>query len=193
MKKYCSLFLVFAIFLSLSSVSFAETSYSWSEAEAMINEIFGDEKTIRSIDEVDASICIPNLFSPNSLAEEDIKNGLIYMYATESGSAFLLMYYTDSEGLTLENFYSYYVQNGYDVEMVEVNGISAALLRDVEDDALLLIYLTQDGKIFQVVFSPLSMEAIYDLIIPSIRPNEKEEITVEPSVPKNPISGLISK
>jgi len=193
MKKYCSLFLVFAILLSLPSISFAETSYSWSEAEAMINEIFGDEKTIWSIDEVDASICLPNLFSPNTLTEEDLENGLVYIYSTESDSAFLLMYYTDSEGLTLDSFYSYYIQNGHDVEMIDVNGIPAALLRDVENDALLLIFLTRDGKIFQTIFSPLSMEAICDLIIPSIRPNVKEEESVEPSVPVNPVSGLISK
>ena len=70
--------------------------------------------------------------------------------------------------------------------------LAVIYLREPENDSAILVFQTQAGKFFQVVFSPLTAEKMFQYTVISIRPRE-EEAPAEPVVPVNPVSGLIYK
>ena len=132
------------------------------------------------------------IFTPAELTEEDKADGTIAFYTTGNENNFLLLNYSSYENLTIETFYYYFLQNGYSVELISVNGIPAILQRDETRNQILLIFQTRDGKFLQLIFSPLSDEVIFAPIIASIQPNVEED-SAESVIPVNPVSTLISK
>ena len=198
MKKIFSLFLIFVLLFSLSAVSFAdgeEAEYNWGDVVPIISNVFSGDGALWRIKDVEAVMWLPGVFIPADLSEDDAQSECIGFFTTESGSASILLYYVDMDGISLNDLYSYYKQNDIVAEMVSVNGIPAILQKNTDSDMLILTFQTRDGKLFQVLFSPISDEnyaKFFDMVISSIQPDVIEE-PVETVVPQNPVSGLISK
>ena len=194
MKRLISLFLVLLLICALNLHAFAdeENEYNWEDAQAFVGSKILSEGNYWSIDEVDATIWLPGIFTPAELTEEDKADGTIAFYTTGNENNFLLLNYSSYENLTIETFYYYFLQNGYSVELISVNGIPAILQRDETRNQILLIFQTRDGKFLQLIFSPLSDEVIFAPIIASIQPNVEED-SAESVIPVNPVSTLISK
>ena len=196
MMKLFSVVLAVLLVFSLSVCSFADggmKEYNWSSVKDQLPAVFAEGCVEGLIEEVDATFCLPGLFYPVPLTEEDIKENYIGFLVSEDGNSFILFSYDDMDNNTsLDFLYSYYTQNGINAEKILVNGIPALLQRDFENNILLLSYHTQEDKLLQLMFSPLSNESIYEYIIASIQPRV-EETAAEPVVPVNPVSSLISK
>lgn len=197
MKKIVSLLLAVIFALSFSVVSFADSeisTYDWSETEPLIEQAFGESGNTWTIDEINADFWLPSIYSPVELTPDQLADGCIGFYAAEGRNDYVLLNYTDSDGLTLDAYLYYFLQNGSDVYMISVNGIPAIYLREPEKNSALLVFQTVEGKFFQMIFSPLAGEEVFQYSIISIRPHEEHvEELVEPVVPVNPVSGLIFK
>ena len=197
MKRAFPLMIAVILIFSLCGISFAEnevTAYSWSDAEPLIEQFFEEDGNTWTVEEVNAVLWLPSFFSPVELTPEDIADGTIGFYSTDNGSQYVLLNYADSDGLTLESFFLYFQQNGADIYRISVNDIPAIYLRDHEKNSCVLIYQTQEGKFFQVIFSPLAAEEMFKYSVISIRPRpEDSETSTEPAEPVNPVSSLISK
>ncbi len=197
-KRILPIFLVVIILFSLSPCSFASDTdkYDWLAVKDHITDLFGTSALDGYVDEVDADFCLPDFFSPVALTDQDIADGYIGFLVSNDRESYVLFNYTDMAGSSLSSLHDYYVQNGYNAEMISVNGIPALLQRDFNNNVLLLNYQTQENRLFQLIFSPLSAEeTLYNYIIASIRPHadEKGASESEVAVSVNPVSGLISK
>lgn len=171
-----------------------ENEYTWEDAQAFVGPQILAEGNFWPINEVDATMWLPGIFSPVELTEEDKADGTIAFYTTENRSRFLLLNYSSYDNLTIETFYYYFLQNGFNVELISVNGIPAILQRDTSESGgqIILVFQTRDGKFLQFIFSPSSDEVIFAPIIASIQPRVEEE-SDEPIISLNPVSKLISK
>ena len=195
MKKFISLLLVVILVLSLSALSYAEeiTEYTWTDTESIATQTFGEGNTW-DVKEVDASFWLPADFSPVELTADDIADGCVGFYSVLGSNLYVILNYADSQGLTLDTFLYYLQQNSSDVYRLNINGIPALYLREADKNTALLVFQTQAGKFFQVVFSPLEAEDMFQFTAISIRPHEEEpESSTEPVVPTNPVSSLIFK
>lgn len=203
MKKIFSVFLAVMMLFSFSAVSSAdgEKEYNWTDVESSIGSIMGKDAIFWKFDEVDAILALPYAFSAVQLSDDDISGGCTaFLISEENDDEFLICYYIDSNGVTLDSLYSYYIQNGIRAEKVLVNSIPAVLQHDEANNSLILTFLTQENKLFQVIFSPLSSEeALYQYVIASIQPvsmynkDKADTEEVPADAPVNPVSGLISK
>ena len=197
MNKIISLLLASILVLSISVFSLADgeiTEYNWSETEPLIEQAFGEPGNTWTIEEVDADFWLPGIYSPVELTPEQQADGCIGFYAAEGRNDYVILNYTDSDGLSLDSFLYYFLQNGADVYMISVNGIPAIYLRETDKNSALVVFQTVEGKFLQVIFSPLAGEEVFQYSIISIRPHEEQaEVPAEPVVPVNPVSGLISK
>ena len=195
MKKFVSLSLVLMLLLSLPVFSFAAgTEYNYSEVEDHLSERLGGDTKWWKIDQVDALICLPTSFLFAPLSDEDRANDcILFALPDDDSGRYFLAYYSDAAGITLETLSSYN-QNGFTGEMVTVNGIPAVLQRNTQDNILILSYLTQQNKLFQLLFTPLSDEdPFYSSIISTIQADIPVVAASDDVVPVNPVSGLISK
>jgi len=197
-NRFISFILAFVFVFTLSFSTFADntsiTTFSWSDAADIINDVFADSSSYWLVEEVDAVFWLPNFFISKELTEEDRDNKCVGCFVSNSGNAFIYITYSD-DGITLDSFYNALSQSGYDVEMVSVNEIPAIIFRNAENDSMFLIYQTQQGKLFQIMFTGYldeNLPTIYDLVISSIQPRV-EEVSEEPVSSDNPVSGLISK
>ena len=194
MKKIFSLFLAVLLLGTRISLAFADgepLEYNWADAQSYVGDSILSDGTFWDIDEVDASFWLPSIFTPVELTDEDRADGTIGFYSGADG--YVLLYYSDYENLTLEIFYNYFIENGYNVELITVNGLPAILQREEDANQLILSLQTQEGKFLQFLFSPLSSEVIFTPVIASIQPHIEETTEEEPVIPTNPVSGLISK
>ena len=175
MKKIISFLMAAVLVLSLGIVSFADeiTEYSWAETESIAKQSLGEGNTW-DVEEVDASFWLPAEFTPIELTAEDIADGSIGFYSVPDGGLYVMLNYAESEGLTLDSYMSYFQQNGADIYKLSINGIPAIYLREPENDSAILVFQTQAGKFFQVVFSPLTAEKMFQYTVISIRPREEE-------------------
>lgn len=203
MKKMISFFLAFVFIVILPVFSFADNSreYNWSDIESRLNETLGENALVCEIEEVDALISLPYSYALVPLTEQDKADGCIGIaVSTENNSEYVMFYYTNANGATLDGLYAYFSQNG-SANAVAVNGVPAILQRDEANGFLILTYQTVENQLFQIMFSPLSMEeSLFDYIIASIRPHAAVELSAdsaesasEAPAPVNPVSGLISK
>lgn len=195
MKKYISFLLAFSLILAFSASCFADNSfdYSWSTQESNFYDRFGNQYLPWLVEEVDAQLFAPNSFLPVELSDADRADGCIGFLTSDTGK-YIALYYTNSDGLTLDTLYNYYTQNNYLADSISVNDIPAVLLHDDNNNILILTFLTQNNKFFQIMFSPLSEKAdVFDYVIASIQPYVEETSDTEPVVSVNPVSGLISK
>ena len=197
MKKVISVLFSIILILSLCDISFADnniTEYNWSEVESVVEKAFGEPGNTWTIEEVDADIWLPGKYQPVELTSEEIADGCIGFYSAEGRSDYVLLNYSDSNGLTLDTLLYYFLQNGSDVYRLSVNGVPAIYVREPDKGTALLTFQTVEGKLFQLVFSPLAGEEVFQYSIISIRPHEEiSEVSAEPVVSVNPVSGLISK
>ena len=195
MKKLISFLLTFSLMFVFSALCFADNffEYSWSTQESNFYDRFGNQYLPWLVEEVDAQLFASITFLPVELTEADRADGCIGFLASDTGE-YIAFYYTDSDGLTLDALYNYYIQNNYLADSISVNDIPAVLLHDDNNNILILTYLTQNNKLFQIMFSPLSEKAdVFDYVIASIQPYVEETSDTEPVVSVNPVSGLISK
>lgn len=195
MKKNISFLFAIVFVLSFSVLSYAEEipEYNWTDTEPIARQSLGMGNTWY-IEEIDASFWLPADFSPVELTAEDLADGCIGFYSVLGSDLYVLLNYADSQGLTLDSYLSYLQQNSADVYKLTINGIPALYLREADKDTALLIFQTQAGKLFQVVFSPLAAEEMFQFTAISIRPCvEEADVSGELVVPVNPVSGLISK
>ena len=195
MKKIISLLFVLSLVLSLSVFSYGEEiiEYNWIDVESTAKQSFGVGNTWE-VEEVDASFWLPADFSPLELTAEDLADDCIGFYSVLGSDLYVMLNYTDSQGLTLDSFLSYLQQNNADAYKITINSIPALYLREADKNTALLVFQTQAGKFFQVIFSPLDAEEMFQFCAISIRPHLEEIVSsTELSVPSNPVSGLISK
>ncbi len=197
MKKFLSLLMMLALLLSLSVFALAEekaeiVEYRWSDAESVFKEEFAGQSTKWYIEEVDAALWLPDAFTAAELTAEDRAQDLIDVFTSADNSTYLMLSYSEVENFSVVGMFAVLKDAGNDVQVVSVNDIPAVLLRDREHESLVLMFQTKEGKLFQVVFYPLTDdESFYELVIDSIQPYV-EEVENAP-VPVNPVSGLISK
>ena len=204
MKKTISFFLAVVLVLILPVFSYAVDTreYNWSDVNSRLPETLGDNALVCQIEEVDALITLPSSYALVALSEEDKADGCIGIaVSTENNSEYIMFYYTNADGITLNGLYAYFSQNGISADAIAVNGVPAILQRDEANNFLILTYLTVENQLFQIIFSPLSLEeSLFEYIIASVRPHAAAELNVEPAesvadvpTPVNPVSGLISK
>lgn len=204
MKKVLSLLLAVMFVFSLSSAVFAdsgETVYDWMFTNQIALNLFGSDCHYCQIDEVDATFWVPASFHISAFPEEDKESGCIGYLETDTGTAFIVLYYRDTQFSSMDALMSSYRANGYNTHMVTINSIPAVYMQDYTSNTISVSFQTKENKLFQVIFFPASDEyisSIYELIISSILPNDMlipEEAPAEPvaAAPVNPVSGLISK
>lgn len=204
MKKTISFFLAFFFILILPVFSYADNNreFNWADVNSRLPEILENNPLECQIEEVDALINLPSSYALVSLSEEDMSDGCIGIaVSTENNSEYIMFYYSPSEGITLNGLYAYFSQNGIPADAVSVNGVPAILQRDEANNFLILTYQTVENQLFQIMFSPLSLEdSLFDYVIASVRPHAAAELAaaspepaVEAPAPVNPVSGLISK
>lgn len=196
MKKLVSFLLAIALVFSFSILACAEEQieipeYHWADAEPVFKEEFAGRSTQWYIDEVDASMWLPDSFVLEELTAEDQAQGIIRIFGAPDGSNFILMSYSDAENFNVISVYAGMKEAGDDVQLVSVNDIPAVLIRDAENGNLVLLFETREHKAFQVIFIPLEDEEFFELVIDSIQPYV-EDVETAPA-PVNPVSGLISK
>lgn len=195
MKKFLSLIIALVFVFSLSAVASAELNYKWVDVQNAVQQSFGTTGKVYPIEEVNATIWLPDEYTSVDPAEAGVGDGCIGFYVL-GGNAYVLINYSDSEGLDLDGYYNEALQNGAAVEKILVNDIPAVEQDNVEDDSYLLMFHTRDDKLLQVIFSPLS-NPVNGFIMSSIQPTdvaeETAEVAAEPAAPVNPVSGLISK
>lgn len=198
MKKVLSLFLALALLCSLSAFAFADDdllNYKWEHVEKILQDNFGSDATVWPLEQVNATIWLPNAYYSVDPAELEL-DSCIAFFTTESGSDYILVNYADSEGLPLEGYYAYYYQDGQEVYNILVNDIPA-VEQDMED-TFAVTFQTRDAKYLQFIFAP-STNPLYGYILCSIQPTDQAEevveevVEAEPPAPVNPVSGLIHK
>ena len=140
MKRILPIFLIVFFLISLSPCSFAfETDkYDWLAIKDRIADVFGTSVLDGYVEEVDADFCLPDFFNPVALTDQDMADGYIGFLVSNDSNSYILFNYTAMEGSSLDSLYNYYVQNGYNVEMIAVNGVPAMLQRDFNNNFLLL-------------------------------------------------------
>ena len=196
MKKIISIFLVLFITISLSSVAFAEDDLSWDFYGPIAEETFGNTAHFVTINEVQATIWIPDYLVSTPLSEEDLAAGALACYMPVDESSMIYISYYDAEGLTLENFQNALSNSGIQADIQIINGIPALVYYDGQNDTFVVTYTTQDGYFLQLMCYPLSDELssiLFTMVLSSVQPIVEEEEDVVPVVPVNPVSGLISK
>ena len=204
MKKTISFLLAVVLICILPVFSYADNNreFNWSDVNSRLPDVLGDNPLECQIEEVDALITLPSSYALASLSEEDMADGCIGIaVSTENNSEYIMFYYTNADGITLNGLYAYFSQNGISADAIAVNGVPAILQRDEANNFLILTYLTVENQLFQIIFSPLSLEeSLFEYIIASVRPHAAAELNVEPAesvadvpTPVNPVSGLISK
>ena len=195
MKKYLSLILALVFVFSLSAAASAELNYKWVDVQNAVQQTFGGTGTFYPIEEVNATIWLPDEYTSVDPAEAGMGDGCVGFYVL-GGNAYVLINYTDSEGLDLNGYYNEALQKGADVGKVLVNDIPAIEQDNLAEDSFLLMFHTRDDKLLQFIFSPLS-NPVNGFIMSSIQPTDVAEETVEvaaePATPVNPVSSLISK
>lgn len=199
MKKLLSLIIALALVFSLSAFASAEMNYKWVDVQNAVQQSFGSSGKFYPINEVNATIWLPDEFISVDPAEAEMGEGCIGFYVL-GGNDYVLINYTDSDGLDLEGYYNEALQKGADVGKILVNDIPAIEQDNSADNSFLLMFQTQENKFLQFIFAPLS-NPVYGLIMSSIQstvteepvPDAKDaEIPAAPA-PVNPVSGLISK
>lgn len=201
MKKIISVFLLAVLLSSISSFAFAEEdllNYRWIDVEKIVNDSFGSDGTIWPINEVNATIWLPNIFSPIDHSGEGLED-CIDLFVTEDGANYVLVNYTSSDSMDLESFYTQLLQQGANVYKILVNDIPA--LEQDNDGSYMITFQTQEGKFLEFLFGP-SSNPVYGLVMSSIISTvEEEPVPIEPEsvevpatpTPENPVSRLISK
>ena len=195
MKKFFFLLLALVLVFSLSSTASAELNYKWVDVQNAVQQTFGGTGKFYPIEEVSATIWLPDEYTSVDPAEAGMGDGCVGFYVLGE-NAYVLINYTDSEGLNLDGYYNEALQKGADVGKILVNDIPAIEQDNVAEDSFLLLFHTRDDKLLQVIFSPLS-NPVNGFIMSSIQPTdvaeETAEVAAEPAAPVNPVSGLISK
>ena len=201
MKKFLSLIIALVFIFSLSGLASAELNYRWIDVQDIVHQSFGSSGKFYPIEEVNATIWLPDEFTSIDPAEAGIGDGCIGFYVL-GGNDYVLINNTDSDGLDLEGYYNEALQKGNVVARILVNDIPAIEQDNSSENSFLLMFQTQDNKFLQFIFSPLS-NPVYGLIMSSIQSTvtddpapvvepESVEVPATPA-PVNPVSGLISK
>lgn len=204
MKKVFFLLLALVFVLSIPYVAFAEDTllnYRWVDVQNTVKQVFGSSGTFYPIDEVNATIWLPDEFVSVDPSEADLNDSCIGFYLM-GDNAFVLINYIDSDGLDLDSYYNQCIQQGTSIEKVLINDIPALEQDTPANNSFLLMFQTQENKFLQFIFSPLS-NPVNGIIMSSIQSTVPEESApaVEPEpaevsetpAPVNPVSGLISK
>ena len=196
MKKFLSFIIAIVLIFSLSAIASAELNYRWIDVQDIVHQSFGSSGKVYPIDEVNATIWLPDEYISVDPAEAGMGDSCVGFYVL-GGNVYVLINYADSEGLDLNGYYYEALQKGAAVQRILVNDIPAIEQDNIADDSYLLMFQTRDNKLLQVIFSPLS-NPVNGLIMSSIQPTDVAEETVEeapaePVAPVNPVSGLISK
>ena len=204
MKKLISVFLAVLLVLSLSLYALGDENlpnYKWEHVEKIVQDTFGSNGNVYQIKNIDASIWLPGEYISVDPVQEGLGPDCLGLFLM--GDSFVLINYTDPEGLDLNSYYDYSIQQGLQVEKVLVNDIPAILQDNPQEDSFLLMFQTQENKFLQFIFSPLS-NPVNGIIMSSIQSTVAQEPTPvesssestgvsEPAAPTNPVSGLIYK
>ena len=202
MKKAISLFLFITLIFSFSFTAYAEEdllNYRWRDVEKIVQESFGADGNIWPIDEVNVTMWLPGEYSSVDPAAEGLDNDCIRLFVSSVGSGYVIITYSDADGVDLENYYNYSLGQGVSSYKILVNDIPA--VEQDREDSFMLTFSTQEGKFLQFLFGP-SSNPVYGLVMSSIMSTvEEEPLPIEPEsvevpatpTPENPVSRLISK
>ena len=199
MKKVISLFLSIALIFTLSAFAFADEellNYRWRDVEEIVQASFGSDGNIWPIDEVNATMWLPGNFVPADPSAEGFGDDCIGLFVSSEGAGYVLISYTAADKVDLDNYYNFSLEQGVDSFKILINDIPA--VEQDKEDSFIVTFLTQEEKLLQFLFSPVS-NPVYGLVMCSIKSTvEEEPVTeetevIEPVAPKNPVSSLISK
>ena len=154
MKKLFALMLALCL---LCSVAMAEDTLSWENVAETAAQIEGEFHTF---DEIAVKIWIPAVLKEAELADEYKEAGYIGYFVTEDQTAAVAVMYVNAEGLSLEEYNAYLVNEaGVDEKTIEpgtVNGLDC--LSYEYNGSGVLAFTTQMGYILEVSGSPLTDE-----------------------------------
>lgn len=194
-KRILIILIAMLLLFSFSTVAFAsENSLAWEEYGQLVEEAFGDEAHFEMLEEVDVKIWIPDKLVPVELTEEDLDVSAIRCYSTVDDSFMMYITYIEAEGMPLETFQKYLLERNNDAEMATVNEIPCVIAYNEDRDVLYNTYLTTNGCLLQILFSPLEdniTSSLAMIILSSVQPNvDKEE---NESISVNPVRELVHK
>lgn len=167
MKKFIALFTALILCLSMASAAFAAdvdiVTVDWADYEADAAEMDPDGQfaIMFTLDEGKQAciMWIPSVFVAAELSDEDFEDGMLAYLTTEDESAYVTVFQVDLEGITLDEYVASAEEEGYtDIKVVEINGIYCLHMVDEENDAAVIMFVTDAGIAAEFAFSPISDE-----------------------------------
>lgn len=154
MKKLTALLLALCLMLGTTALA---GEITWGAVEEAASQIEGEFHTF---DEIAVKIWIPAVLKEAELADEYKEAGYIGYFVTEDQTAAVAVMYVNAEGLSLEEYKAYLVNEaGVDEKTIEpgtVNGLDC--LSYEYNGSGVLAFTTQMGYILEVSGSPLTDE-----------------------------------
>ena len=150
-KKLLMSLMAIIIVLSISIVAFSEEKENnliWKEFGPLVETAFEGEAHFDTIEEVEAKIWIPDKLTPQILLQEDKDVGAIRWYSTEDETFMIYITYINANGMSLDTFQEYLLEENVDAEMATVNEIPCVIAYNEDKDVLYGTYLTSNGYFF---------------------------------------------
>ncbi|ETP72068.1 hypothetical protein UYO_1942 [Lachnospiraceae bacterium JC7] len=172
MKKRLALVVavIMAIF-SLGMVSFAKgnvTEMSWSDGEKRVKED-GIKGKFVTLDDVAIKFWVPDDYKAVEITDEEKEEGFVDYYERKKDKAVISVVYIDNGCKTLDE-YKKELKKMDDVSEIEdciVNDLEAVGYRIKEQDSISLSFSTDQGKILEFTFAPVTDEDDDSIIIPA--------------------------
>ena len=180
MKKMIAMLLLLCVMVMPFS-GMAETAeieidaINWEDVSPIIEagEIEGDFYLMEALELV---IWIPAGLNPVELTEEDIANGILYVWADEEEECAVVITAENVEGMTLElALEAAIASNMSDCEFVTLNGLDAVSYKDTETNTGNVVLVSEEGDIVTFAITPFEgeeAELAFALIMASIMPVE---------------------
>lgn len=172
MKKRLALVVavIVAIF-SLGMVAFAKgnvTEMNWSDGEERVKEE-GIKGKFVSLDDVAIKFWIPDDYKAVEITDEEKKEGFIAYYESKKDKGIVSVVYTDNGCKTLDE-YKKELKKMSDVSEIEdcmVNDLECVGYRMKEQDSLSLSFSTDQDKILEFTFAPVTDEDDDSITVPA--------------------------
>ena len=180
MKKMIAMLLLLCVMVMPFSVM-AETAeteidaINWEDVSSVIEagEIEGDFYLMEALDLV---IWIPAGLNAVDLTEEQIAEGVLYVWADENQECAVVVTAVNVEGATLEKTLEAAVaSNMIDPEFVTINGLTAVSYKDAEANTGNVALVSEAGDIVNFAITPIEgeeAELAFSLIMASLMPKE---------------------
>lgn len=165
MKKIIAVVMAIAMLFALTLSASAEAiELNWADVEASVTEA-GLEGDFYSLNSWPVQLWIPNVMVTKEVSDEDLANGTLCVFATEDGSAFVVVtYVANEEGLTMEQVMTSVEGAGATgMQRITLNGLDAIGYDLEESDASCVSLLTSDNYIITFSAYPMSDEGFQSM------------------------------